>query len=55
MIMHLTTKQVSEMLGVSKQTVDNYRKKGFLFGFRYTPKGKWLYKIDNILRFKEGQ
>lgn len=50
----LTRKEVAAMLGVSGQSVDNYRNKGLLPGFRYGDKGRWRYKLIDVIRFKEG-
>lgn len=51
----LTRKAVAELLGVSGQTVDNYRKQGLLPAVRYGGKGLWRYKLLDVLRFKEGK
>lgn len=55
MTSELTRKAVAKILGVTGQTVDNYRNKGLLPGFRYGEKGRWRYKLIDVIRFKEGK
>lgn len=50
----LSTKQAAELLGVSEQTIDNYRKKGVLHAVRYTARGRWKYYIADIIRLRDG-
>lgn len=53
--MHLTTTRAAKILGVSNQTINNYRKRGILPGFQYIQRGRWLFKFDDVIRFKEGR
>lgn len=55
MTMYLTKTQAAKILGVSRQTIENYRKKGVLVGFQYIDKGKWWFMLADILKFKEGK
>lgn len=50
----LSRKQVAEILGVSPQTVDIYRQKRLLSAIRYGIKGRWRYKLKDVLRLKTG-
>jgi DNA-binding transcriptional MerR regulator len=50
----LTRSEAAKMLGVTGQTVDNYRKRGLLEPYRFGEKGRWRYKMIDVIRFKEG-
>ena len=49
----LTRKKVADILGINGQTVDEYRKKGILFAFRYTENGRWRYKLEDVLQLRD--
>lgn len=51
----VTTTQAAKLLGVSDQTIDNYRKKGVLRGMRYTPHGRWKFYLADVLRLRDGE
>lgn len=50
----LSTKEAAKLLGVSDQTIDNYRKKGILHGVRYTTRGRWKYYLEDVVILRDG-
>lgn len=51
----LRRKDVALLLGVSRQTVDNYRKKGYLHPQQYIADGICRYDLKEVLAFKAGR
>lgn len=51
----LSRREVAKILGVSPQTVDTYRQRRLLSAIRYGIKGRWRYKLKDVLQLKTGQ
>lgn len=48
-------KAAAAILGVSGQTVDNYRKRGYLHAIQYMDKGVYRYDREEVMLFAAGR
>ncbi len=52
---YIKRKEVAQILGISGQQVDNYRKKGLLHTVQYIKNGMFHYKKVEVLALRDGK